>query len=370
MMYHPIDGWRVNPASPLDADVVIVDELSMVSTDVAYHLFRGLRPGTAVVLIGDHHQLLPVGAGALLRDCITHGLVPSTILKHCHRQAGVLRRNCAEILAGYVPPSVKDGDEPRPWYVIGKLDTAEEIMDGVGKLFADVIPRWGFDRIKDAQFITARNKDDDASVHAINLHLQYLHQLSLGVKTRIHPDEITWTDDGADSVPLDAQGNIVEEDEIDEEGEKKFKLYPGDKVIHTKNNYDLDVMNGDCGIVVNVDPLVVKYDGRADPVVYQPTDEEQVRLAYCLTVHKTQGSEYPCVVVVVKKSQASLLHDRSWIYTAATRAKRTLVVLGDRYSIERAARLNRMTGRQTILPILAGAATVAATTEPAAVTAG
>ena len=324
LAYNPKLGWQINERNPLGCDVVIVDETSMMDCELAYRLFGGACR-SSVVLVGDHHQLPPVGAGALLRDCIQKNLVPVTILEKCHRQAGILKHNCNEILAGKVPSSSekeKDsaGREYAPWIVHDQLDKDEAILACIERLHGEVLSgRYGFKVPWDVQFMTAIHKGS-VGTRSINLLLQRLHQSTLGVAV------------------------------APQEPEKPPKLYIGDKVIQTKNNYELEVMNGHQGRVIETDPqLIVEFENRT---VVVPNDcRGEVELGYCLTPHKMQGSEVPVAVVIVSSSHRFMCH-RSWAYTACTRAKNCCIVLGDRWSIRRAAERVVIDDRVTLLPVL------------------
>lgn len=317
LRYRPPEGF---PEFILEADVVIVDEASMVDIELAYYLFRAIGENTAVVLVGDHHQLPPVGAGALLRDCISQELLPLSILNQCHRQAGTLKKNCSAILHGEVHPTAT-GDDSLPWVVNRRLDLSQSVLDYVENLFLrGLSDKLGVDPLKDVQFLTPQH-GGPLGTRSLNILLQRLHQQLRGVTVD----------------PVDP--------------DSRPKLYPGDKVIQTKNNYKLDIMNGHQGCVVNLNPLVVDFgDGR---VVGIPNDcKGEIELAYALTVHKVQGSQFPVVVFVCHK-QHSFMLNRSLLYTAVTRAMRSCIVVGDDAGVSKAAKTLAVNKRRTLLPILA-----------------
>src|SRR5262249_27480020 len=155
------------------------------------------------------------------------------ILQHCHRQAGPLKHNCTAILRGRVAESEKfpNGEPGGPWFVHGGLENPDRLTQVIMELFETVIPSWGFDPIRQTQFLTAMRKPDAiVGTRAVNLLLQKLHQRRLG-------NEVAPVTDDSIRPPL----------------------YPGDKVIQTKNNYELDIMNGHQGVVVQMKPLVIQF---------------------------------------------------------------------------------------------------------------
>lgn len=311
--------------NPLPPGVVIVDEASMIDADLAYHLLTALSPDTALVLIGDPNQLPPVGPGAILRDVLAHDLAPVTRLEKCHRQAGTLKQNCNAILKGVVEPWASD-EEPSPWVVSRKCDSAAKTIQVIEDMYTKYLTQWGYDPITDTQFMTARH-DGPLGTRQLNLILQRLHQGSLG--------------------------NVLDlPDEDAKDRDTRPTFYVGDKVIHTRNNYELEVMNGTVGVVIETRPnLIVKYEDKT--VGYPRANEGEVSLAYCLTPHKCQGSEYPCAVVIIPKAHAFMQH-RHWSYTAVTRAKRTAVIIGDDDGIRRAVERVENDRRVTLLQVFVG----------------
>lgn len=314
-----IGGFQRNEANPLSDHAVIVDESSMCDSALVAALLAAVPSSCSITFVGDHHQLPPVGAGAFLRDCIARELLPMTILNQCHRQAGPLKTNAAAILQGVVAPTVKlDGKDAGPWYVHDRLADTRDVLATVERLWREVLPRWEYDVIKDVQFLTPQHSGP-IGTRAINALLQRLHQKSLGVEVEV----------------------------IDPE--KRPKLYRGDKVICTRNNYELDVMNGAMGTVLDAKHLTVDFEGR--PVYFPAEFRGDVELGYALTPHKFQGSEIPCAITLVHKSNSYMLH-RNWLYTAATRASKTNIIMGDAVGIRRAAERIVTNQRRTLLPTL------------------
>ena len=323
--YSPIlEDFARGPDNPISQDVVIVDETSMVSIDLAYALFRAIAPRTAVLLVGDHHQLPPVGPGALLRDCIAKNLVPVKILEHCHRQAGTLKKRCSSILQGHVDyegePKRDDG-AAGPWYVDGRHEEPESALKTLEKLWTTKFPAWGYDSMN-SQVITAMHRGV-LGTRNVNRMLQRLYQESRGV--------------------------VVAAEQEEEDEAKPPQLCVADKVICTKNNYSLDIFNGMQGLVRCVRPLVVDFDERGEVEI--PSElRNTISLAYALTIHKAQGSEWDCVVTLVGKEAYIMLY-RQLIYTAVTRARKTVIVIGNKWAIELAASTTRPVKRQTILSL-------------------
>ena len=318
--YSPTDGFVFNRDNPLPYDVVIVDEVSMVDSELGYHLTSALRKDTSLVLVGDHHQLPPVGPGALLRDCIKHQLAPLTVLAKCHRQAGTLKHNCNRLLDGVVERTAPKVNGWSPWIVQDRLDSPDDVLTCIEKLFKEILPGYGFKVPWEVQFMTPQHAGP-IGTKAINVLLQRLHQESQGVTV-------------APTSP-----------------EARPKLYPGDKVICTRNNYTLDVMNGHVGQVLSVEPLLVDFDGRS--VEIPKTCKGDIELAYCLTPHKMQGSEIPVAITICHRSHGHMLH-RNWLYTACTRARAASILVGDTRGVSQAVQCVKQNNRKTLLGILAG----------------
>lgn len=314
-------GFEYHMGFQLPSGAVIVDEVSMVSSDLAFHLLSACGSNQAVVLIGDPNQLPPVGAGALLRDVIEHDLAPVATLGRCHRQAGTLKRNCNALLAGEFAPSAHD--EPgAPWVTHVGLDAPDAVLRAISKLWREHFRKWGLNPATDVQFLTARH-DGPLGTKFLNRFVQRLRQAELGIDL----PEVTAPDDAR---PV---------------------LMPGDKVIQTVNDYALGVMNGTQGVVEEVEPrLRVEYP---DGVVEYPRDRRgAVQLAYAITPHKAQGSEYPCAAVVVPKAHSFMQH-RHWLYTACTRARKVCVVFGDGEGVRRAVNRVELDRRETLLAAFA-----------------
>ena len=315
------------PDDPICADVVIVDEVSMVDVPLAWQLFRSIDlERTAVVLVGDHNQLPPVGPGNLLRDLIEARTVPTVVLDQVVRQAGVLKENSIAVLAGQVrKTSELEASGRRAWYLVDQFTDPDDAQHFLLKLFETVLSeRLGFDLRDDIQVLTPTHKGP-LGTRALNIALQRLIQAKL------------W----GTEAPIPKPG-------------RRPQLLVHDKVIQTRNNYALGVMNGAVGAVTEVasdGSLRITFDGMPVNIKSGSPNKADIELAYALTIHKAQGSEFPCAVVVVHKSH-SFMHHRNLFYTGVTRAKEATVIVGDRWGIANCAKKRHLDKRKTFLSLL------------------
>ena len=317
--------WALGPDHPVDADVVVIDETSMVDLHLAWRLLRSIdHEHTAVVFVGDHNQLPPVGPGDLLRDMIHTGIVPGVVLTDVVRQAGELRRNSIEILSGKVAKTSQSvlSNGRRPWYRIDNFTDAWDVRRLVCDLYDSILAdKLGFDLIDDVQLLTPKRKDP-LGVEELNVELQRLLQKKL---YRV-------------DVPLVKPGR-----------RPLFLLH--DKVIQRRNNYDLGIMNGSIGRVTEVLPrgdLRVRFENTEVVLKRADGDLNDLQLAYALTIHQTQGSEFPCAVVVIHKSH-SFMHSQNLFYTGVSRAQQTTIIVGDRWGIRNCAQKKANDDRNTFL---------------------
>ena len=315
------------PDDPIDADVIIVDEVSMVDVPLAWHLFQSIDlERTAVVLVGDHNQLPPVGPGNLLRDLVQSRMVPTVLLDQVVRQAGILKENSIAVLNGEVrKTSDAEPSGRRAWYVVDQFTDQWDAQRFVLDLFENVlVERLGFDLLNDVQLLTPTHKGP-LGTRDLNCELQRLVQRRL------------WNVEAPPTPPG-----------------RRPKFLAHDKVIQTRNNYEIGVMNGAMGVVLHVGrdgSLGVDFDGIPVEIEAGSPNLQDIQLAYALTIHKAQGSEFPCAVVVVHKAH-SFMHHRNLLYTGVTRARQTTVLVGDRWGISNCARKRKQDERRTFLSLL------------------
>ncbi|MFA6034044.1 MAG: AAA family ATPase [Myxococcota bacterium] len=324
------NGQEFQFEGPITADLLVVDEVSMVDVPLFWHLLRAVDLSkTAVVLVGDHNQLPPVGPGNVLRDLIATKAVPVSTLDLVVRQAGILKENCSAILKGTVPPSSPvDTVGLRAWYRFTEFTEAEELLVFIRALYqAKLHDELQLDLISDVQLLSPTRKGP-LGVNSLNIELQRLIQKKLyGVDVPVTP---------ANHRP-------------------RHLLH--DKVIQRRNNYSLGVMNGSVGQVVGVSTktgdLTVRFDGRDVMLVKSDGHLADIDLAYCLTIHQVQGSEFPVALVVCHKSH-SYQHHRNLLYTGVTRAKRSAVILGDAWGVRNCATKIETNKRRTWLSLIEG----------------
>jgi exodeoxyribonuclease V alpha subunit len=339
--YNPeTQSFQYDKWNKLETDFLIVDEFSMVDVYLAYCLLSAVDPTkTKIIMVGDHNQLPSIGCGNVLRDVIDHDLLPVEKLETVMRQGGVLKDNCNRILDGKVEDTKKD-DETM-WVVSRKEKDSETLIRSIMKMYVNKrFEENGFDEFSDVQIISPQRKGALGTVE-LNKKLQQYFQKKNGTPVDLQPEG------------------------------KKYKIYKGDKVIQTKNDYKIDIMNGTLGIVKKVEygnPMnkedgATRYEnanhryyeiefetGQTKRIKTTGEKSQNIDLAYALTIHKVQGSEFPCVIVVCHKLH-NFMHHRGLLYTAATRAKKSLVILGDRWGVSACAKLVKTEKRKTLLPV-------------------
>jgi exodeoxyribonuclease V alpha subunit len=310
-------GFGRDRYRPLEADLVILDEASMVDIVLLFGVLKALPPRCRLVLVGDVDQLPSVGPGAVLKDLIASESVPVVRLQHVFRQAqqSLIVVNAHRIQQGQLPKTAPPGEQHTGDFFIVERQSPDDVLQAIRELVKERIPkRFGLDPVEAIQVLTPMNRGPLGTT-ALNLMLQTL---------------------------LNPVGPAVIR------GAKTLRL--GDKVMQLRNNYDLEVFNGDVGRVVEVKSedhqLRVDMDGRVVTYDYAQLDELQV--AYAATIHKSQGSEYPAVVIPLHTSHHMMLA-RNLLYTAVTRGKRLVVLVGPQRALQAAVDNARAHDRYTRL---------------------
>ena len=298
-------GFRRGDDNPLDCDLLVVDETSMVDVMLMQALMRAVPDTAAVLLVGDIDQLPSVGPGQVLADVIASGAVPVVRLTEVFRQAAQSRiiTNAHRINQGLIPDLTPPGTESDFYFV--QADDPEGTVGRIVELVKTRIPqRFGLDPIRDIQVLCPMNRGG-VGARSLNIELQ----ASLNPAGDRKVERFGWT------------------------------FAPGDKVMQIENDYDKEVYNGDIGFVTNVDPeegeLTASFDGRA--VTYGFGELDTLVPAYAATIHKSQGSEYPAVVIPLMTQHYAMLQ-RNLLYTGVTRGKRLVVLVGQKKAVAIAVR--------------------------------
>lgn len=312
--FKPPEGYQKNEEKPLEGDVLILDECSMVDVMLMYNLLKAIPEHMSLILVGDTDQLLSVGAGNVLKDIIDSGRIPVVRLTRIFRQAQGSRiiMNAHRINKGEAIDM--RGGKDADFFFAGKA-TNEEVVDTLVRYCTQNLPRYyHVDAFKDIQVLTPMQK---GICGAANLN-QLLQEAMNPTKIFLH------------------------------RGGTQYRLH--DKVMQIRNDYEKEVFNGDIGTVTKVDmeerELTVDFDGR--DVIYDVTELDELVLAYAVTIHKAQGSEYPIVVMPFTMSHFVMLQ-RNLLYTGVTRAKKILVLIGEKKAVYYAIKNETTTERNTKL---------------------
>ena len=320
---HRLLGWE--PAEhrfqhdarrPIEADLVVVDEISMLDVTLAHHLVKSVQPPTRLVLVGDPDQLPSVSAGNVLADLIASGRVPVYRLSQVFRQesAGLIVENAHRILQGELPRWLGKSDPPGDFYFF-PADGEGAAADRLIEIVTERIPaRFGLDWVNEVQVLSPMYRGA-CGVDALNARLRD----ALGLAGA----EVRWRD-------------------------RSWRV--GDRVIQTRNDYDKQVFNGDMGRIARVEPggpgVVVKFPEREVP--YRAEELTDLQCAFAITVHRSQGGEFPAVVMPLVTQHFPLLQ-RNLLYTAITRAKRLVVLVGSSRALSIAVENSRPSARASAL---------------------
>lgn len=309
-------GFQKDEKNPLNCDLLIVDEASMIDITLMHYLLKSIPPNATFVLVGDVNQLPSVGAGNVLKDIIASGEVPVVALKEIFRQAkeSLIIVNAHKINSGLIPVFNPPEQKLNDFFFIEQEDP-EDVVRIILELVKERIPkRFGHNPIDDIQVLSPMHRGT-AGTGNLNIELQKM----------LNPEK-----DGITR------------------GDKNFRL--GDKVMQIRNNYDKEVFNGDLGRITKIHSenreVAVSYEGR--DINYDFTELDEIVLAYAISVHKSQGSEYPAVVIPVL-TQHYMLLQRNLIYTAITRGKKLVIMVGTKRAMAIAVKNNKMDRRYSYL---------------------
>jgi exodeoxyribonuclease V alpha subunit len=313
---HQIGGFQKNEANPLEVDVLIIDEASMIDIILMHHLLRAIPDNATLIFVGDVNQLPSIGAGSVLKDIISSGVAPVVELNEIFRQSAASRIiiNAHRINNGLMPELKQGKGELEDFYFIEQEDP-DQALKIITELVSSRIPkRFCLDSINEIQVLSPMHK---------------------GVV-------------GTENLNRTLQGALNPSQTVISRGDRMFKLH--DKVIQTRNNYDKDVFNGDIGRISGINPenqtITVDFDGLQAEYDYSELDE--IKLAYAISVHKSQGSEYQAIVLPIL-TQHYVMLQRNLIYTAVTRGKKLVVIVGSKKALAIGVGNNRVMKRFTFL---------------------
>ncbi len=307
-----INGFTHNREKPLDCDLIIIDEASMLDTILMYSLLKAIPTTASVIFVGDIDQLPSVGAGNVLNDLIKSEIIPVTRLTDIFRQAASSKiiTNAHRINAGVFPDIKIEKDSD--FFFIEQEDT-EKMVSLIGDLVATRLPnRYGFDRLTDIQVLSPMNRGIVGN-RGLNEYLQ----------KRLNPSK----------EPLVKLG-------------RSFNV--NDKVMQIVNNYDKEVYNGDVGKITKIDKIEQEIHVEIDKnnIVYEFSEIDELVLAYSVSIHKYQGSECPCVVIPIHTTHYNLLF-RNLVYTGITRGKKLVILVGTKRALHIAVNNNQVAKRYT-----------------------
>ena len=310
------DGFGRNEDCPLACGLLVIDEASMVDVPLFYHLLKAIPLGATVVFVGDMYQLPSVGPGNVLSDMISCKHLPVVKLDEIFRQSAESEIVCnAHMINHGIVPKLESNKERLSDFYFIRQDDPEKVSDLIVDLVKNHIPRrFKLDSVNDIQVLTPMHKGL-VGAHAINSRLQDA---------------------------LNPNGFEIKR------GDKCFRLH--DKVMQIRNNYDKDIFNGDIGKIVYIDQedkaIKVNFDDREVIIAFEELDE--VVPAYAISIHKSQGSEYPAIIIPIMMQHYVLLQ-RNLIYTGVTRGKKLVILIGDARALNIAVKNNKTRNRYTRL---------------------
>ena len=305
-------GFSKDIDDQLDADVIILDEVSMVDIVLMHHFLNAVPDGCRIILVGDTDQLPAVGPGSVLKDIIRSQKIPAIRLDEIFRQAqtSMIIQNAHIINAGRLPDLRKQYSD----FVFYELNDDTSITQKILDLCTKDLPHEGFDVLKDVQVLSPMHR-----------FLCGIENLNLMLQEQLNPKK------NQDELKYSSQ---------------TFRV--GDKVMHIRNNYQKNVFNGDIGFIqdINNEKLTVDYFDHI--VTYEKNELNELTLAYASSVHKSQGSEYKVVIIPLSTSHYIMLQ-RNLLYTAITRAKQKVIIIGSKKALMTAIQSNRTQKRYTLL---------------------
>ena len=312
LKWNPVTNrFTYDSENRLEGDVFIFDETSMIDVRLAASLLAALPDSAFCIWVGDTDQLPSVGAGSVLGDLIKSGVIASTRLDTIFRQdtSGLIVRNAHHVNAGE-PLEIRTGETD--FYFMRIQDPELCVQRAIEFMTTRIPKKFGLDPLQDVQILTPMRRN---SLGTENLNAR--------IQAELNPN----------GTALIRGGTTFRQ---------------GDRVMQLRINYDKDVYNGDVGFIKSVDPaarsLVVTFDGR--PVKYDAGDLDELVLAYAMTIHKSQGSEYPAVIVILH-TQHYVMLQRNLLYTAITRGKKLVLLMGVPYAVDQAIQTNTVRERRT-----------------------
>ena len=310
---NPQSAFSKDIDDQLDADAIILDEVSMVDIILMHHFLNAVPDGCRIILVGDTDQLPAVGPGSVLKDIIRCGVIPSLKLTEIFRQAqtSMIIQNAHIINSGRLPDVSKQYND----FKFYEIDNDSFITDKILALCTDILPKEGYNILKDVQILSPMHRFT-CGVENLNLLLQ----------ATLNPPD-----------PFKPEIKV---------GSQVFRV--DDKVMHIRNNYQKNVFNGDIGFIKDIhkEKLSVEFADRL--VDYAKNELNELTLAYASSVHKSQGSEYKVVIIPLSTSHYIMLQ-RNLLYTAITRAKEKVILIGSKKALTTAVQSNRTQRRYTLL---------------------